>query len=195
MNAFNLLLQLDQRIFLKVNSWNGGWLDYFFGWPTHLGENLVCVSLVGIFMWIWDDKYFRNRFIYFVLSALLLGACLHVVKHGIARERPYSFFNDGFQSGAVRVNYLYKMLLSKSFPSGHAALSTMTAILLNAIYGKRLRFLFGLAALISFSRIYVGAHFPLDVVGGIGLGAVIGLMASKILRKINLTSLGSSIKS
>lgn len=195
MNFFDLILKWDHDLFLAVNSWNGGGLDYIFGWPTFLGENLICLSLVGILMALWDPAHFKKRFFYYALCVLALGILVHLIKSGVGRPRPYHFFNHDFQSGLIRVNYLYKMLLSKSFPSGHAALSFMTAIILHRFYGRRVWFIYPFAVLISFTRIYVGAHFPSDVMGGAAVGVLTGLLATKILRRIDLTSPRSGLKS
>ena len=62
-----------------------------------------------------------------------------------------------------------------SFPSGHATVSFACATVL-ALAVPRLRVpLFVLAALISFSRVYVGVHYPLDVLAGAVLGVAIAI--------------------
>lgn len=62
-----------------------------------------------------------------------------------------------------------------SFPSGHATTSFACAVVLVAAV-PRLRWPFlVLAALIAFSRVYNGVHYPLDIVGGAAVGAAIGL--------------------
>jgi undecaprenyl-diphosphatase len=73
-----------------------------------------------------------------------------------------------------------------SFPSGHATVSFACATVL-ALAMPRLRWpLYGLAALIAFSRVYVGVHYPLDVLGGAALGVVIGVAvrrSARVLRR------------
>jgi undecaprenyl-diphosphatase len=62
-----------------------------------------------------------------------------------------------------------------SFPSGHATVSFACATVL-ALAVPRLRWpLFALAALISFSRVYVGVHYPFDVLAGALLGVAIAI--------------------
>jgi undecaprenyl-diphosphatase len=63
-----------------------------------------------------------------------------------------------------------------SFPSGHAATSFAAATILTATLPRFWPLWFLLAVAIAFSRVYVGVHYPLDVVAGAALGAVIALL-------------------
>jgi undecaprenyl-diphosphatase len=66
--------------------------------------------------------------------------------------------------------------LDLSFPSGHAATSFAGATVLSA-FVPRLRVLFYvLAALVAWSRVYVGVHYPLDILAGAVLGTAVGLL-------------------
>ena len=71
---------------------------------------------------------------------------------------------------------------SSSFPAGHAATAFAGAVLLTAVVPRLWPAFFGLAALIGFSRIYDGVHYPTDVVAGALLGAAVGGLAALALR-------------
>ncbi len=65
-----------------------------------------------------------------------------------------------------------------SFPSGHAATSFAAATILSFAFPRFALPLFLLAAGVAFSRVYVGVHYPLDVVGG----ALLGMLVATALR-------------
>jgi undecaprenyl-diphosphatase len=60
-----------------------------------------------------------------------------------------------------------------SFPSGHAATSFAAATILSFAFPRLTPYLFVLAAAVAWSRVYVGVHYPLDVLGGAVLGALV----------------------
>ncbi len=91
-----------------------------------------------------------------------------VVKDFVHRARPGTSVGDAILRGQVSFDGL-------SFVSGHAVIAVAMATALSAVLPRRWRTaVWVLVALNGFTRIYVGAHNPLDIVGGAGLGLVIG---------------------
>ena len=124
----------------------------------------MCLAAICVFL------YFSNTRTAALLAITMLGvAALDVaLKHAFHRPRPVAFF------GATPSSY--------SFPSGHALGSfcfygILAAILAARARGRAIRFCVWMAAvllvgMIGFSRIYLGVHYPSDVIAGYCAGAV-----------------------
>jgi len=80
--------------------------------------------------------------------------------------------------------------VGQSLPSGHAATSFAGAVVLSYLLPRSAPYLFLLATAIAFSRIYVGVHYPSDVVAGAALGAAVGLAGIALLRLLRRISTG-----
>jgi undecaprenyl-diphosphatase len=78
---------------------------------------------------------------------------------------------------------------SSSFPAGHAATAFAGATVLAYVARRAAPVLFLLAALIGYSRVYVGDHYPTDVLGGAVVGVVVGLAAVAAVRFVRGLSL------
>lgn len=117
----------------------------------------IVLVLAGIGRYFLHDALPRLRV--WVLGFLLLSVAVTALKIGTAMPRP-SFVLIGIQvQGGLDSPY--------SFPSGHAAFAMWVAVTLCPYTGKLSRVLLGLAALwVGVSRIWLGAHFPVDVLAG-----------------------------
>jgi undecaprenyl-diphosphatase len=98
-----------------------------------------------------------------------------VLKAAIGRSRPFV--------GDPRVHPSIGLPHDPSMPSGHAMNAFAGAVLLGAVVPRARGPLLGLAALIGLSRVYLGVHFPSDVLAGALLGSGIGAAAAWLLRR------------
>jgi undecaprenyl-diphosphatase len=72
---------------------------------------------------------------------------------------------------------------SHSFPSGHTATATAGAIVLSVLEPRLAPLAVVLAAAVAYSRVYVGVHFPLDLLGGAAVGAATALLLLAVARR------------
>jgi undecaprenyl-diphosphatase len=105
-------------------------------------------------------------------SAVLLGwLAAKLVKQVVQRGRP----SDLLEQVEVRESGVH----GRGYVSGHTATAFALATVVTPLLPGRWRLApFGLASFVGLARIYYGAHLPLDVLGGAGLGILCGLLAS-----------------
>ncbi len=159
----------DEALFRQIHlAWRHPALDPIFRGLTDPGKLLLpfLLVLVGL-LWM---KRRRGLVGLLVLAATITVSdqtSAKLLKPFFHRARPSVVVVDSQPIFGVRGSY--------SFPSVHATNAFATAFVLDAVFpGGRLA-LFTLAALVSYSRIYVGDHWPSDSLAGALWGSVIGL--------------------
>jgi membrane-associated phospholipid phosphatase len=115
-----------------------------------------------------------------VVPALWLATTTveHPIKKWFRRRRPFVSLVEAIIVGRKPGSY--------SFPSGHSAAAFAGALLLAREYPGSARGFFGLASLVAFSRIYLGAHYPGDIISGSLLGMFLARIYSSVLRNIGI---------
>ncbi len=174
-----ILLATDRAFFIAVNHLPhtplSDWLALFF---SGVGASGFIWIGIGLFLFLREEGR-DHRF--FVPILVVISSCWLLVEGAlkllVARPRP------GVTDGALIIGSAGWF----SFPSSHAATSWAMAVVL-ARYEPRLRWIFYLlASLISFTRIYLGVHFPLDVIVGALIGVGIGKIALAFRKRQQIT--------
>ncbi len=137
--------------------------------------SFVIVGVIWIALIIWGGKTGRM-----VAAGLVLVIALadqfnsSVLKSIFDRSRPCHFVDGIYNIENVRL--LVGCGGGRSFPSSHAANNAAVALLLSWYYPRFKWWFIVFALAIGLSRIYVGVHFPIDVLGGFIVGIVCGFI-------------------
>lgn len=153
------------------------WLDVFFTTITKLGNAGWFWIAVGLLLLVM--KKHRKEGVTVLLS-LLIGFIITnlLLKNLIARPRPYTMIEG--------LNILISEPSDFSFPSGHTCSSVAAALALFQISDRRLGIpACILAVLIAFSRLYIGVHFPSDVIVGAVIGACSAFIAVFVIHRLD----------
>jgi len=172
------LLHIDHGVFWAINSLHNPALDGFFLIATNLGNGWV---VAPILIFIACIKVPRQKLACFILIwtfFMVAGGVLNTqIKQAVDRPRPLIFF--GREKAAQpplhpALHIIGEPLSWDSFPSGHSNTAFAAASLLVFNFGKAFWPAYIFAAIVGYSRMYMGVHFPSDVLGGALLG--IGMM-------------------
>ncbi len=175
MDFLQLLLELDTQIYHFINkTLYNPLLFTFFEAITNLAD-LAIVFLIGYFIIAKLLKHpSANKIFSAILVPVFIVAIANIIlKVVFHRGAPTPFVVPWTEIQFLPINY--------AFPSGHTSRAFALAYSFGAVY-SRWRFPALLAAaLIGFSRIYIGAHYPADVVAGTTLGIIVTIIYRKLL--------------
>jgi membrane-associated phospholipid phosphatase len=131
---------------------------------TTLGDERILLALLLPFCLRYPRVFWA-----IVVASLLAGLVCRGLKTGLPMPRPAAVF------GSSEITIIGDRLTSRSFPSGHTASVFAFAVIWVAQLGwRRALPLIGLAFLAGFSRIAVGAHWPVDILAGALIGTLSG---------------------
>lgn len=148
-------------------------LDVVMPWISRLGDNGAIWIIVALALLFFGEKETGARVVLALLLSLLL--CNLILKNAVGRMRPCEV--------NTMVNLLIPCPTDPSFPSGHTSASFAAATVLIATKWKGRWLALALAVLIAFSRMYLYVHFPTDILGGLILGVICGLLSLFIWEK------------
>ena len=167
----DFLNSIDIKLFRFINgSISNPVLDILMPFVTDLNKQRIVLALVAavlIWMMIRGKRHVRIAAILLIITIIVSDQfSSSVVKYWLERSRPCFTLHN--------VHLLVSCGSGYSFPSSHAVNNFAAALILTFFFPKAKWWFFGFAAVVAFSRVYIGVHYPTDIIGG----AVIGLFCA-----------------
>ncbi|MEI8218601.1 MAG: glycosyltransferase family 39 protein, partial [Elusimicrobiota bacterium] len=177
------LIRIDHRVFWFFNrTMHFPALDFVMGWVSKidmaLGLNtglIVLLTIVGIVLWNTRREKFLAEFLLAIAIVAIGGILVNFMKDWIGRLRPPAVFGG-------QVKTFAEIFFKGSFPSGHTQIAFAVATFLTSRVKKYWWAFYLFAVFIGFSRMYIGVHFPSDVVAGAIIGSGIALIMTKLIK-------------
>ncbi len=158
-----LVISRDIQLFhFFYKNFKCSFLDKFMTFITHLGGTAFCCLFITV-LFLSGSKVSREIFVALTASHLLV----HIIKRIANRPRPCNVLKN--------ITTLVVPLEAYSFPSGHTTAGFSLAVTLTLTYPAYGIYFLLIAALIGISRIYIGVHYPSDIIIGAMIGSIFSL--------------------
>lgn len=178
----NWLIEIDRQLLLAVNSWNAPWADTFM-WLV--SSRWLWVPLYLFLAWLLFRRFGWKRALWMLVvigcAVGLADSGCHLLKHTVCRLRPT---HEPALEGLLHLVRGYTGGLY-GFPSSHAA-NTMTVALIFCLLFRRQTtskspwLLLLWVAANCWSRMYLGVHYPLDILMGLAMGVGLAFPAYRV---------------
>ncbi|VVM04978.1 hypothetical protein MAMC_00349 [Methylacidimicrobium cyclopophantes] len=160
----------DLWLFYEINThWTCPFLDRWMPVVSHY-HHFQGFVLVGVLLLTIFGRFRERCFLGLVGISLVVGdmGVTDSLKHLVNRPRPFSVLAGvrEVDEGKISWSDPSRGPQGRSFPSGHAANNAALAYLANAFYGPRMAWVWLWAGLVGYSRVYLGVHYPSDVLAG-----------------------------
>ena len=199
------LIHIDTEILLAINGWHAPWVDTLM-WIISAKETWIPLYLLLIGLLVWRYRQpattrvkWMQKVPACVLMIIVIGLAVGaadfiasgILKDWVARPRPSRVpelegvlhLVNGYKSGRY------------GFVSSHAANTMACGLLFSLIWRKKITTC-GLMLWVAancYSRMYLGVHYPLDILGGLIVGALVAWAAFVMLKSLGVVS-GASVK-
>ncbi|RYD94193.1 MAG: phosphatase PAP2 family protein [Sphingobacteriales bacterium] len=179
------LFEIDRHLFQLINSkWHNG----FFDTVAPVIRNSITWLPLYLFLLVFAIANFKKKAFWWIVLAACVPILGDLVSSGFLKKtfwrvRPC---NEPSLADSMRFLLSYRPQ-SSSFPSSHAvnhfAMATFYFVTLKEYIGKWAWLFYGWAFIIIYSQVYVGVHYPVDVICGAIIGFVLGYLPARSFNK------------
>jgi undecaprenyl-diphosphatase len=172
----NEIVQWDWQATLFLNDWGNDYVDGFFNFITH---KLSAIPFYGFLLYVLY-KFLNTRDLIICLISIAILITLsdqtaNLFKSGVERFRP--FRQSGFMDQISKVG---RSAGTYGFYSGHASNAVALAIFLWLVLKRDYKIIAVItviwAAIVAYSRVYLGVHYLGDVMMGVLMGSIYGVL-------------------
>ena len=172
------MAQLDTTLFYWINlQFQSRLMTAFMKFITESHNFIIPCFLIALFL----VRFYRWRGFWFITITTVTvifndAICYQILKPLFNRPRPcVELLNAAFYGGCSG---------NGSFPSNHASNIFTLATFFASVFKNTALLVFTIASLVSISRVYLGVHYPLDVIAGAFIGLLIGSLGVRLYRKL-----------
>jgi undecaprenyl-diphosphatase len=158
---------MDTALFHLINQdGQNSFFDWFMPFMTDLKNFTYVLVILGAYI-VWRERKGGLVFLLFVGLTLAITDPFssRLLKEWVGRIRPCQVLEN--------VRLLTDCNTSYSFPSSHAVNIFAASYFLSRMFRRLAPLFFAIAAVVGYSRVYIGIHYPLDVIGGAAIGLLI----------------------
>ncbi|MFX1574669.1 MAG: phosphatase PAP2 family protein [Promethearchaeota archaeon] len=171
----------DKRIILRFNGIGGKPILYILKFFSFFGRETLWIFLIFFYLFIWYDPFLFS----YISSTFLIGLLIIlVIKQIVKRARPFESFKQN------ELIVLERKPTSRSFPSWHSYNIVAHGLLFGLFFLRSpliTVIIIIVSIIVSFSRIYLGVHYPSDVIVGFFIGIFGFLLSIYVISPILLT--------
>lgn len=180
------IIQLDKELFIYLNNLGTTQWDEFWKFISYK-YNWIPFYIVLLFI-IWRNFGWKQTVLIIFLTVLMVVATdqiTNLVK--ILTKRPRPCFTDEFEGLMRPIGCERRGMygFTSAHASNHFALAVFLGCILRAKFKWVLPVMLVWASFIAYSRIYLGVHFPLDIICGSLVGIIIGFLFYRLYRYVN----------